>query len=283
MNRRDVLKGSVAFLGSSLFSTSTAASGKQLRPSSPLGPSQEGQRSVEIFHTGEWHPYSWFELKTDDIFRLREPDGTLVGEESKHEVCLALGPAVYNYPDGDTTVGIGKSPQYTSLEYIDGREMEVERGGYPLSVNCFPLKRIDRETQGFPRPDGKHTKFRVFEHGKQVGLLESVEFRGDEVWCKPCSIFEEWPGAVREPPFNSPRHKGSGIQDDGWRYWIEELEDGLTRKNLTWRYRRGDHPWRKLHKPSIVVISSTPIASYTESVYVPGQSHILEPSVGEPT
>jgi len=51
-------------------------------------------RSTEVYDKGVWKPGAFAQLQKDDIFRLRDPDGTLVDEGTEHEISLALSDAV---------------------------------------------------------------------------------------------------------------------------------------------------------------------------------------------
>ena len=50
-------------------------------------------RTLEVYNRGEWVQADWSVVKRDTIFRLREPDGTVVDEGTESEISIALGAA----------------------------------------------------------------------------------------------------------------------------------------------------------------------------------------------
>ena len=50
-------------------------------------------RSVEVYAKGVWASGEWASLKEGMIFRLREPDGSIVDGGRANEICVALGDA----------------------------------------------------------------------------------------------------------------------------------------------------------------------------------------------
>lgn len=77
MNRRIFLK------------TSAAASVLTMIPLRlSAKPDPKNLRSVELYDRGQWKPGTWAGLKKGDIFRLRDPDGTLVNEGDLNEILV---------------------------------------------------------------------------------------------------------------------------------------------------------------------------------------------------
>lgn len=115
-----------------------------LLPTVGFGKSTRNLRSVEIYQQGTWVPGSWESLKKDTIFRLREPDGSIVDQGTHLEVCVAMEDAK-----------ACPAPEYHK---VNGEPFTVITMEHPLA----------------PR-------IQVWKDGQRVGLAQRVDMRTRQV------------------------------------------------------------------------------------------------------
>jgi len=99
------------------------------------------QRTVEVYSKGKWRKGTWKGLKKDDIFRLRDPDGSIVDEHTDCEVCVAVGDA---YPvAGDAICGV-EGEQFTFIDqsHVLASRLRVVKDGVQVGlVRMVDMKR----------------------------------------------------------------------------------------------------------------------------------------------
>lgn len=124
----------------SFLKATAAAAAVSLIPLSTLGKdTTENLRTAEVYDKGNWIPKQFIELKKDDIFRLRDPDGSLVDKGHEHEISLALSDAA-----------------------------PTEAGVYGLRIAPFTI--ITKDSPFAHR-------VRVMKDGKQLALVKQINLR----------------------------------------------------------------------------------------------------------
>lgn len=124
MERRDLLKAAMGAAALLLVPAAASAETPGLK------------RTVEIYIKGKWKKGTWEGLKYGDIFRLREPDGTLVDEGTDSEVCVSMGPPLPG-------PGIRCEPfTFIDQSHVLAPRLLVMKGGQPVGmVRMVDLKR----------------------------------------------------------------------------------------------------------------------------------------------
>jgi len=98
------------------------------------------KRVVEVYDKGTWHEVTWEGLKKDDIFRLRELDGSIVDEGTKHEISVATSDAIPR-----------PAPEYHRVEAEPFTHIDM---GHPLA-----------------------SRVKVVKDGEFVGRVQSIDMK----------------------------------------------------------------------------------------------------------
>jgi hypothetical protein len=116
MNRRTFLKA-IPLASVALAACARGAEEPAQRTTWELNPVTERElllaghtgtlRTIEVYDRGVWRQGAWAQLKRDDVFRVREPDGQLVNEGEELEICIATDAA---FPDPKAGFGVQCEP-----------------------------------------------------------------------------------------------------------------------------------------------------------------------------
>lgn len=132
-------------------------------------PSDPNVRTVEVLQGRAWVPIQWADLKRGMIFRLRDPDGSIVDKGQDHEVSLAMA---------DATL--------TPWQGRKGAHSDPFEVGATWGVRCEPLAAIDLNTLLAARikifdKDGNPLGFVYRLHVPTMLALVPDDWGGDDI------------------------------------------------------------------------------------------------------
>jgi hypothetical protein len=124
------------------FLRTTAAAVSLVALPLPLAakPDTENLRSVELYDRGQWKPGTWAGLRKNDIFRLRDPDGTLVNAGTEHEICIATSDVILQPAPMHSMIEVDLFTTITKDHRLASRVKVVKDGHQVGLVLSFDLR-----------------------------------------------------------------------------------------------------------------------------------------------